>query len=127
MQGLVAAVVTPMTDDGELNLGLVPEIVDHLERNRIAGVYIAGSTGEGMSLTDEERMAVAEAYLQYCRGRMQAVVQVGQAFAFGYVQRVNVLPDFDLCQRVYLRPARGHVDIFIKKLRAGSRNPPGPE
>ena len=77
MQGLVAAVVTPMTDDGELNLGLVPEIVDHLERNRIAGVYIAGSTGEGMSLTDEERMAVAEAYLQHCQGRMQAVVQVG--------------------------------------------------
>ncbi len=77
MQGLVAAVVTPMTDDGELNLGLVPEIVDHLERNRIAGVYIAGSTGEGMSLTDEERMAVAEAYLQHCQGRMHAVVQVG--------------------------------------------------
>ena len=77
IQGLVAAVVTPMNDDGELNLGLVPEIVDHLERNRIAGVYIAGSTGEGMSLTDEERMAVAEAYLQRCQGRMHAVVQVG--------------------------------------------------
>ena len=77
MQGLVAAVVTPMTDDGELNLGLVPEIVDHLERNRIAGVYIAGSTGEGMSLTDGERMAVAESYLKHCQGRMHAVVQVG--------------------------------------------------
>ena len=77
MQGLVAAVVTPMTDTGELNLGLVPQIVDHLERNSIAGVYIAGSTGEGMSLTDEERMAVADAYLKHCRGRMQTVVQVG--------------------------------------------------
>ena len=61
MQGLVAAVVTPMTDTGELNLGLVPQIVDHLERNSIAGVYIAGSSGEGMSLADEERMAVADA------------------------------------------------------------------
>ena len=77
MQGLVAAVVTPMTDDGELNLGLVPKIVDHLEGNGIAGVYIAGSTGEGMSLSDEERMAVADAYLEHCRGRMRTVVQVG--------------------------------------------------
>ena len=77
MQGLVAAVVTPMTDDGGLNLALVPEIVDHLERNGIGGVYMAGSTGEGMSLTDGERMAVAEAYLQHCKGRMHAVVQVG--------------------------------------------------
>ena len=77
MQGLVAAVVTPMTDDGELNLGLVPRIVDHLVANKICGVYIAGSTGEGMSLNDEERMAVAEAYLGHCKGRLKAVVQVG--------------------------------------------------
>ncbi|MBM50171.1 MAG: N-acetylneuraminate lyase [Roseibacillus sp.] len=77
MQGLVAAVVTPMTDDGELNLGLIPSIVDHLVASEIRGIYIAGSTGEGMSLSDEERMAVAEAYLECSKGRMQAVVQVG--------------------------------------------------
>ena len=53
MQGLVAAVVTPMTDDGELNLELVPGIVDHLVANEIRGIYIAGSTGEVMSLSDE--------------------------------------------------------------------------
>ena len=64
MQGLVAAVVTPMTDDGELNLGLIPSIVDHLVASEIRGIYIAGSTGEGMSLSDEERRAVAEAYLE---------------------------------------------------------------
>ena len=77
MNGLVAAVVTPMDSQGGLNLSLVPAIVDHLERNGICGVYIAGSTGEGMSLTEEERQAVAEAYLEHCRGRMRTVVQVG--------------------------------------------------
>ncbi len=77
MQGLVAAVVTPMTDDGELNLELVPGIVDHLVANEIRGIYIAGSTGEGMSLSDEERMATAAAYLKHCKGRLKAVVQVG--------------------------------------------------
>ncbi len=77
MNGLVAAVVTPMDSQGGLNLSMVPAIVDHLERNGICGVYIAGSTGEGMSLTEEERQAVAEAYLEHCRGRMRTVVQVG--------------------------------------------------
>mgnify|MGYP001223717614 CR=1 FL=1 len=77
MKGLVAAVVTPMGRDGELNLALVPRIVEHLQGIGIAGVYIAGSTGEGMSLTDDERRAVAEAYVESCRGKMHTVVQVG--------------------------------------------------
>ena len=77
MKGLVAAVVTPMGRDGELNLALVPRIVEHLQGIGIAGVYIAGSTGEGMSLTDDERRAVTEAYVESCRGKMHTVVQVG--------------------------------------------------
>lgn len=77
MNGLVAAVVTPMDDRGDLNLGIVSQIVDHLESNGITGIYIAGSTGEGMSLTDEERRAVAEAYVGAAEGRLKTFVQVG--------------------------------------------------
>lgn len=77
MNGLVAAVVTPMDDRGELALDRVPAVVDHLEKHRVTGIYIAGSTGEGMSLTDEERRAVAEAYVKAARGRLKTFVQVG--------------------------------------------------
>jgi N-acetylneuraminate lyase len=74
MTGLVAAVVTPMDEKGELNLEVVPKIVDHLESQKITGIYIAGSTGEGMSLTDEERRAVAQAYVEAAKGRMKTFV-----------------------------------------------------
>ncbi len=77
MKGLVAAVVTPMDGSGNLNLEVVPGVVDHLEKIGITGIYIAGSTGEGMSLTDEERRAVAEAYVGVAKGRMKTFVQVG--------------------------------------------------
>lgn len=77
LKGLVAATVTPMDAKGELNLEIVPQVVAHLVRSGIKGVYIAGSTGEGMSLTNEERMAVAEAYVRECRGTMATFVQVG--------------------------------------------------
>jgi N-acetylneuraminate lyase len=77
MNGLVAAVVTPLDESGELQLEVVPQVVDHLEKDGITGIYIAGSTGEGMSLTDEERRAVAEAYVGSARGRMKTFVQVG--------------------------------------------------
>ncbi len=77
IKGLMAAVVTPMDPGGELRLEMVPRIVEHLAEGGIVGIYIAGSTGEGMSLTSEERRAVAEAYVEACGGRMRTVVQVG--------------------------------------------------
>lgn len=77
MNGLVAAVATPMKGNGDLNLGVVPRVIDHLAANGITGIYIAGSTGEGMSLTDSERRDVAEAYVGAAKGRLKTFVQVG--------------------------------------------------
>ena len=77
IRGLVAAVVTPMNAKGDLDLSVVPRVVDYLASKGITGIYIAGSTGEGMSLTDEERRGVAEAYVGAAKGRMKSFVQVG--------------------------------------------------
>jgi N-acetylneuraminate lyase len=75
--GLMAATYTPMYEDGALKLDAVPKMVDHLERSGVAGIYICGSTGEGMSLSGEQRREVAEAYVAAARGRLKTVVQVG--------------------------------------------------
>ncbi|MBI1369540.1 MAG: N-acetylneuraminate lyase [Planctomycetes bacterium] len=76
--GLIAATFTPMNSDGSLNLSMVPRIVEHLIDTGIIGMYIAGSTGEGVSLTSAEREQVAEAYVKAAAGRMLTFVQVGQ-------------------------------------------------
>jgi N-acetylneuraminate lyase len=77
LTGLIAATYTPLLEDGSLSLEEVPKMVDHLERSGVKGVYICGSTGEGMSLTTAERCAVAEAYIAAAKGRLRTIVQVG--------------------------------------------------
>lgn len=77
LSGLIAATLTPLDADGAVDLEPIPAIVDHLERTGVSGIYICGSTGEGISLTTQERRAVAEAYMAAAKGRMQTVVQVG--------------------------------------------------
>ena len=77
LSGLIAATYTPMHEDGSLNLALVPNLVNHLLRNGVGGLYVGGSTGEGMSLTTKERQAVAEAYVQAAGGQLPVIVQVG--------------------------------------------------
>ena len=75
--GLFAAVFTPMCGDGSLNLTQIQPIVDYLLRAQISGLYVCGSTGEGPSLSSEERRAVAAEYVKAAAGKLPVIVQVG--------------------------------------------------
>jgi N-acetylneuraminate lyase len=75
--GLAPATFTPLHADGGLNLALVEPMVEHLIRDGVSGLYVCGSTGEGISLTREERMATTEAFVAATRQRIPIVVQVG--------------------------------------------------
>lgn len=77
LQGLVAATFTPLHPDGSLNTDFVPTITEHLINQGIIGIYINGTTGEGMSLTVAERCAMVEAYVKAAKGRLKTLVQVG--------------------------------------------------
>jgi N-acetylneuraminate lyase len=75
--GLVPAVFTPMHEDGSLNLPMIDRLVEHLICSKVNAIYVCGSTGEGPSLSTEERMAVTEAYIKAINGRIPVIVQVG--------------------------------------------------
>src|SRR5687768_17224907 len=62
LSGLIAAPFTPMREDGSLNLDIIPAYYELLRSNGVAGAFICGSTGEGVSLTMSEKKAVAEAW-----------------------------------------------------------------
>ncbi len=75
--GLIAAPFTPMCDDGSLNLSAVRPYADLLVKQGVIGAFICGTTGEGFSMTIEERKAVAEAWTKASEGRLRIIVHVG--------------------------------------------------
>ena len=77
LNGLLPATFTPLHADGSLNLAVVEPMVEHLIRDGVTGLYVCGSTGEGVSLAREERMAAAEAFIAAARRRIPVVVQIG--------------------------------------------------
>ena len=77
LHGLIAATYTPMHPDGTVNLDLIAPMIDWMIKQGVAGFYVCGSTGEGPSLTEVERKAVAEASVAASAGRKPVVVQVG--------------------------------------------------
>jgi len=77
INGSVAAPFTPLKEDGSLNLERVKEYADFLIRNKLAGAFICGSSGEGALLTREERMAVAEAWVEAAGDKLKVIVHTG--------------------------------------------------
>jgi len=73
---LLAAPLTPMHADGSVWLDGVPALAAHLRADGVDGVFVGGSTGEGQSLTVEERVALAARWADTC-GALDVIVHVG--------------------------------------------------
>jgi 4-hydroxy-tetrahydrodipicolinate synthase len=58
--GILTAMVTPFGADGGLDEGAAVRLMHHLLENGSDGLVLAGSTGEGATMTDEEKVRLWE-------------------------------------------------------------------
>src|SRR5690606_6840110 len=77
--GLVAATFAAYKDNGEINLEVIPDIVERLIKDGASGVFVCGTNGEGPNLTIEERQAIVEAYVKAVNKRITVMVHVGHS------------------------------------------------
>lgn len=76
LSGLIAAPFTPMLPDTSVNWEMIPHLADWLTANSVTAAFICGTTGEGFSLSTEERMRVAECWLKSAANKLKVVVHV---------------------------------------------------
>lgn len=77
LNGLMAAVLTPMDDDGRLNLSVAADYVDLLAGRGVTGILPGGTTGQFTCLSVPERMEVAEAFAAAAKDTLKVVIHVG--------------------------------------------------
>lgn len=75
--GLIDAPFTPFDKNGEVNLEPLGIYAAMLAKNGLKGVFINGSSGEGYMLTDEERMQLAEKWMEVAPAGFKVIVHVG--------------------------------------------------
>lgn len=75
--GLIDAPFTPFYPNGEVNLEPIPAYACMLKKNGLKGVFINGSSGEGYMLTLEERMKLAEKWIESAPFDFKVIVHVG--------------------------------------------------
>lgn len=75
--GILPAIITPMTSDGELNEAAFREVIEYNIQAGVHGFWVAGGTGESVLLTDEENIRIAEIAADQNRGRINNIMHVG--------------------------------------------------
>jgi len=77
IMGLVAAPFTPFGPDGEVNLEVIDRQAARLVADGVVGAFICGTTGEGLSLTVDERRSVARRWADVVGDDLRLIVHVG--------------------------------------------------
>ncbi len=75
--GLFAATLTPIKPCGKVAIDRIEPQIERLLARGVRGLYVCGSTGEGVSLTTAERQAVTAESIRAAAGRVPVLVQVG--------------------------------------------------
>ncbi len=76
-EGVFPAPPTPVADDGRIDEKALRALLDDNIAHGCGGFWMAGSTGEGPMLTDEQRDAVARISGEACKGLALVIMQVG--------------------------------------------------
>ncbi|MFL7838153.1 MAG: dihydrodipicolinate synthase family protein [Candidatus Promineifilaceae bacterium] len=76
--GISPAMATPINrETGQVALDVIPELVDFLIARGVKGLFVGGTTGEGIFLDIEQRKKLHEAAVSAVAGRVPVLVHAG--------------------------------------------------
>ena len=72
------AVATPINrETGELQIDVIPQLVDFLIARGVGGLFVGGTTGEGVFLDSDQRRKLHEISVSVAGGRVPVMVHAG--------------------------------------------------
>ena len=77
LTGLIAAPHTPFNADSSVNYSVIDQIAEHLVEQKVKGVYVCGTTGEGIHCSVEERKKIAERWVKASQGQLSITLHTG--------------------------------------------------
>lgn len=75
--GCCVALVTPMTEDGSINLDSLKDLIEFVLSGKSDALLVCGTSGEASTLTAAERTQVIQCAVETTRGRVPVIVGTG--------------------------------------------------
>ena len=110
LRGSIVALVTPMLPSGDIDWVSLAALVEYHVDAGTSAIVAVGTTGESVTLSEQEHIAVVEKTVEYAAGRIPVIAGCGSnntahGPALGHVQRRPLAQNH--LGRVWLSPAVG--------------------
>lgn len=92
---IMTAMVTPFGKDGNVDYELFKKLIDHLLSTGTDGILVSGTTGEGPTLTEEEKIELIEKTVEYVAGRVPVVAGTGSNNTKATIEYTNKVAKID--------------------------------
>lgn len=123
---LISAMVTPFLESGEIDYACVSQLIKQMEETKHDSIVVAGSTGEGHSLSIEEKLAL----FQYVKShtKLKVIYSISQNSILNLKKEMEQIdplePDGYLMVVPYynLPPQRG-IYLFFKEAASYTKRP----
>ena len=88
-KGTGVALVTPFRKEGEVDFNALQKLVEFQIENGVNYLVVQGTTGESVTLTDEEKVSVLEYIIDVTKNRVPIVLGVGGNNTSNVVQQIK--------------------------------------
>jgi len=95
LKGVGVAVVTPFQGNGVIDFDALESIINHLINGGVNYIVSLGTTGESVTLSKEEKLAIVKHTIAYCNERVPVVVGAGGNHTAEVVKSIEVFNTVD--------------------------------
>jgi 4-hydroxy-tetrahydrodipicolinate synthase len=127
LEGIYTALVTPLKN-GTVDVSALARLVDRQREAGVQGLVICATTGEGATLTPDERQLVIEAAIKRAAGKMKVIVGTSYVAVWAAIDASNQAADLGADGMLvtcpsYVRPSQDGIAGYYKAVADQSRLP----
>ena len=89
-KGIIPPIITPLTDEGEVNYPVLRQMVNHLIDNGVHGLFPLGTTGEFYAFDDETYKKILETVVDETAGRVPVYGGASHITTRGVIRLVKI-------------------------------------
>lgn len=128
LEGVIPAIITPLQENGNLDLSLLEKQVDYLASAGVDGFFVNGSTGEGAYLSTQEKIETVKLVRQTTEGQQFLCVACLKSSTAEVLEEIqafeNLEPDFIVAVTPYYYGVP--QDIIVQHYKEIARRSPAP-
>ncbi|WP_341749611.1 4-hydroxy-tetrahydrodipicolinate synthase [Candidatus Tisiphia endosymbiont of Sialis lutaria] len=126
-KGVITAMITPFKEN-KLDFASVEKIVNYQIANKVDGIVVAGSTGEGASLTLQEYQSLLQAVMEIVNKRMPVIAGCSAMTTSTAVDMVQICTEIAvdgfMCSiPSYVKPTQEGIYLHFETIHNASNLP----